>query len=432
MVLSKPIYRKLNLLVLIPFVWIALTACGSSGKNSDGHDYKPVAVTSVVYGPITSMVEYSGRVEARKETYVVSQLPGRVLETFYQVGDRVRKGDLLFKVDTAEMEDAILVLEEQLKVAEANVSLAQNSVSAAWGSQHESMRLQLESALSAAESAYLSAKGTFDDYARLYDMQKINRSQYMEIKGKYDQAVLGLDSARNQYDLYMHELSKENIDKADDLLAQAEASRDMIRVQIENARKKLEQAFVTAPVNGVVHMNNITTGGMVSAQMAACGIMDQNPLVVKINVTEQVINFLNKGDCVAVDIPSAGKVNCLGEITLISPSADPMSKAYHVGIELSNEDGTAKPGMTAKVRINTEKHDSVLKVPQGAVLSEEGESFVFIAESGKAIRKAVQTGISDGKSLEVTEGLKAGDLLIVKGQQYLKDQDAVKIVRKGE
>jgi len=242
------------------FLVFSLSSCANiSGLSPTNEDYKPVVTARVRTGAIQNVTAFTGMVRANQEAYVSAPFPGKVSEVFFEVGDKVTEGEILFTLSPDEIQDNIAILDEQLKVAQANVSLAENGVAAAWGSQYESQKIQLESALKSAEKNYIALKASYDEYLHLYEQKMITRQQFMEIKTRFEQAKIALNSAIDAYDLYVNQLSKENIDIADDQLIQAQASFDVIRLQLESARKKLDQTRVTAPISGVIGSKQIMT-----------------------------------------------------------------------------------------------------------------------------------------------------------------------------
>jgi len=432
MVSANPLSKYLLFIIMSCFLVFSLSSCANiSGLSPTNEDYKPVVTARVRTGAIQNVTAFTGMVRANQEIYVSAPFPGKVSEVFFEVGDKVTEGEILFTLSPDEIQDNIAILEEQLKVAQANVSLAENGVAAAWGSQYESQKIQLESALKSAEKNYIALKASYDEYLHLYEQKMITRQQFMEIKTRFEQAKIALNSAIDAYDLYVNQLSKENIDIADDQLIQAQASFDVIRLQLESARKKLDQTRVTAPISGVIGSKQIMTGALSSPEIPAYVILDQSSVLVMITVTEQVINRLQKGDPVSVEIPSAGSTPYIGKIHFISPSADDTTMAYTVGIKIDNPDGHIKPGMTASAGIRTQKRDNALIIPLSSVLTGDGESYVFTMKNGKAVKRVITTGLTDDEHVEVTSGLNPGDILIIKGHQYLRDQDTIRII-KGE
>jgi HlyD family secretion protein len=430
MVSANPLSKCLLFFIMSCFLVISLSSCaGTSGLSPNIDTYKPVIAASVKTGAIQNVTTFTGMVRANQEAYVSAPFPGKVSDAFFEVGDWVNEGEVLFILSPDEIQDSIAILEEQLKVAHANVSLAENGVAAAWGSQYESQKIQLESTLKSAEKNYIALKASYDEYLRLYEQKKVTRQQFMEIKTRFEQASIALNSAIDAYDLYINRLSKDNIDIADDQLIQAHASYDVIRYQLESARKKLDQTRVTAPISGVIGSKQIMTGAMTSPEMPSYVILDQSSVLVMITVTEQVINLLQKGDPVSVEIPSARSKPYTGKIHFISPSVDNTTMAYTVGIKIDNPEGLIKPGMTARAGIRTEKRDNALIIPLSSVLTGDGESYVFTIKSGKAVKRVISTGLSDDEHVEVTSGLNPGEILIIKGHQYLKDQDTIRVIK---
>ncbi|MCX7771875.1 MAG: efflux RND transporter periplasmic adaptor subunit, partial [Clostridia bacterium] len=204
MLTTKAISRKSLLLFASILFILSMTSCSSvSGHQINVKKNIPVAVMRVQKGSIQNMTTYTGLIKPKQVAYVVSAIPGKVTAAQFSVGDRVHRGDLLFTVDSSEIEDGIKALEEQLKVAEANVSMAETGVVAASGSQFESQRLQLEASLKSAESSFVAAKSAFDDATYLLEAGMINRIQYNQVKHQYDMARNALDSPTKGYDLYM-------------------------------------------------------------------------------------------------------------------------------------------------------------------------------------------------------------------------------------
>lgn len=160
-------------------------------------------------------------------------------------------------------------------------------------------------------------------------------------------------------------------------------------------------------------------------------ISDTDTLQIAISVTEQVINKIHVGNELKITIPSAGPGTFTGKITSVSPVMDDKTFSYVILIDVLNKNNLIKPGMTAKVNILVEKREGIILVPLNSVLSEDSGKYVFTVEDNKAVKRFVDTGISDNNLVEITKGLEIGDYLIVKGQQFLKHNDPVMVSQEG-
>ena len=414
--------------LFLSFLILFTTSCSEQIEENPSNKYIHVAVASVSRGSIRDYTQFTGVVKPVNLAYVVSPLQGKVKEAYFEVGDRVKKGDLLFTIDSADIEDNILVLEQQLNVAQANLALAQNGVKAAYKSSYESQKLELESKLKGAEKAYISAKEAYDSAVLLLEKGIINRLTYNQIKSQYEQAENALNSAAKAFELYESEISQDAVDAAEEQLKQAQASYDMIKVQLENARKKLSLSKVTSPIDGIIASKDIVEGCLISNTMTPYTIIDADTVQVQISVSEQVINKIGKGTKLNVHIPSVDERPFTGVVSVASPAADLKTMSYSVLIDIKNKNNAIKPGMTAKVSILTQNRQDVLLAPLSSVLSDENGSFVYTVIDGRAVKRPVETGITDGQNVEILSGLSENELIVVKGQQFLSPNDEVKII----
>ena len=146
-----------------------------------------------------------------------------------------------------------------------------------------------------------------------------------------------------------------------------------------------------------------------------------------VNVSEQIINKIEKSK-VDVYVASASSNKFVGRIAAISPAADERTFTYLVKIEIDNKDSLLKPGMFAQVEFELDTAQNVIVIPRETVLTEGDINYVYIVEEDTAKRIEVKLGLDNGKEAEITEGLKEGMNIVIKGQEYLVDGGKVKVV----
>jgi len=410
----------------------SFTACNKAKQYKDEDIHRiPVIVKPVQRGSLENVTEYTGIVKPKKMVYVASPISGQVERVNYEIGDRVKKGDILFSIDSREIESNIKLLEEQLKIAEVNVLLAESKVASAMKSGYESRKLQLESALTSAEHNFEAAKKAFDTATVLYEKKIINSLKYYEIKNQFEQAKNALKTADSSYQLYIDQLSQEEINLSNQQLKQAQASYNAIKVQIETARQQLEHTDIRSPIDGVVTSKDIFEGALISNAMTPFIISDTDTLQVAVSVTEQVVNKLQEGSKLKIIIPAVGNSTFTGRIISVDPVIDAKTFSYNVLIDIPNKNNSVKPGMTAKVKIMAEKKEDIIVVPVISILSEDSGKYVFTIENNRAVKRFVDTGITNNDMVEITKGLETDQLLVVKGQQFLKHNDPVIVLQEG-
>ncbi len=430
MMLNKKSLEHIRILCFILVVLsFTFSSCSGPKQISDTNVKRtPVSVLSVERGDIDNITLYTGLVIPKETSYVTSVLSGKVSSSFFDVGDRVKKGDLLFTVENAELKDSIGILEEQLKVAQANISLAKTGVVSAMGSGFKGQKLQLEAALKSSEYNYIAAKKLFDSSTLLYELKKISVFNYNKVKNQFEQAKTALETAQTAYELYINEVSKDAVDSANEQLNQAQASYDAIKLQLESTRKKLEYTRITSPISGIIAVKDLVSGALITNTMVPYVILDTDTVQISIPVTEQIINKVKKNDTLEITIPAARTEPFTGVVKTVSPAPDTKTITYNILIDVSNEDNLIKPGMTAKVGMLTEQRKNALLVPLNSVLSDSEGKYVFIIEDNIAIKRSVDVGITNNDMIEILKGIETHELIVVKGQHLLKQNYPVTIV----
>lgn len=203
-------------------------------------------------------------------------------------------------------------------------------------------------------------------------------------------------------------------------LATAEAEEGL-------ARLTLSYTTVRAPFAGRVTARLVDVGQNLVAGAETLVMADFDPLLAKVHVPSREFNQLKQDQKVDLVLDSSG-ARLAGRIKLISPVIDPSSGTIKITVEVPEYPAGTRPGDFAEVRIVTELRPAALLVPRAAVFTDKGESVVFVAAGDKAERRTVSVGFSDDDHTEVTLGLQAGELVVVKGQRSLKNGSPLKIL----
>ena len=186
------------------------------------------------------------------------------------------------------------------------------------------------------------------------------------------------------------------------------------------------KAEVRAPISGTIIRYYVDIGDSVIPQEP----MPQEPVInitymdtvrIVVNVGEEDIAKLRKGEKVRVSVDAYPGENFPGRVVKVAPAVDPRSRKIKTEIEVENIDHRLKPGMFADVEIVFKEHKDVLVVPTIAVLEREGRNILFTVEDGRAKLREVKTGISDDEKIEIVEGLTEGESVIVEGNFGLTD-----------
>ena len=206
----------------------------------------------------------------------------------------------------------------------------------------------------------------------------------------------------------------------------------------ELARLQLLYCDIRSPIDGnvtqrldVVKVGNTVTpvGGVIeSGQSALFVIEDLDTLMLRVNVPERELAKLVVGQPAQLSFDAVPGHVFLGTISQISPSVNAETATFSVRIRVTQAEGLLRPGMFARVAIIYERKPNALQIPRTALLDGDGPPKVFVIKDGKAAERSVKLGLSNGAWIEVTEGLKDGEQVVVVGQGAVKPGAAVRVV----
>ena len=251
------------------------------------------------------------------------------------------------------------------------------------------------------------------------------------VKGDLEEIIfyLGDIKAQEQIEVYSKVNGKllENVVKEGQKISRGDViayiDRDEIGFQFEKAP-------VTSPIEGIVGSVYLDRGTSVSPQIAVAKIVDMDVVKIRINVTERDLPKVKEGQLAKVRVDAYPDEIFKGFVERISPVVDIGSRTAVAEVEIANPDYKLKPGMFGRVSIVVRERKSVLFILRDSVVRGDGGklSYVFAIEGNGVSKRKVDLGLKEDLRFEVTDGLKEGELVVVTGEEYLKDGSIVEIV----
>ncbi|MBS4030290.1 MAG: efflux RND transporter periplasmic adaptor subunit [Clostridiales bacterium] len=385
--------NKKRVLLIALALTVLLSGCG--GKDDTGEpDPIPVRLETVAIGSIQESVNFSGDVTAGSEVQVVPKTAGRIARVAVQVGQEVKKGDLLVELEAQELAVGLRQAEAALAMARANLKSGQSGVTLAQKQQ--------------AEANYNNAKSTLERMEALYAQGGISLQQLEGTRMQYLVAESQYTLAKQQLDLY--ERGEGQIEVMAAQVKQAEAGLEMARLNYNNSR-------ITAPIDGVVAMVSAEVGNMASPGMPVATMINVEGVSVTARLTEQTIGLMAPGMAVTVEVSGERFV---GEVREVAPSPLTGTKSYPVKIRVFDASGI-RPGMFARVMVDVAASDGAVLVPRSALIEQDGKYHLFTVKEGKAVKRDVAVGLKNDTHAEITSGFGAGEPVVTAGQHFLRD-----------
>lgn len=205
---------------------------------------------------------------------------------------------------------------------------------------------------------------------------------------------------------------------------------EVAQLDLGDRTREMKNTKVTAPFAGTVTQRQVIEGGFVTNGAQLLQITDFATLVARVYVPEKELDRIRVGQVAQVIGKAARGRHGEGTVKRISPTVDAGTGTIKLTVALPQELAGAQgflPGMYAEVTLTVDHHEDVPLVPKGAVVHDEEQTYVFLAEGEVARRVHVELGLQDAERAEIRKGVGPGDAIIVAGQTGLKD--GAKIVR---
>lgn len=209
---------------------------------------------------------------------------------------------------------------------------------------------------------------------------------------------------------------------------QARSDYEAQKVATDLARLELTHATIRAPIAGWVSARHVKTGNLVRVHDAVFDVTSLDPLLAVLHVPERNVPPLRTGQPATLTFDALSGRPFSGQVRLISPVIDATTGTAAVTVEVRDPSRTLKPGMFARVAVQYDRHEDVLLVPRAALVEEDDAVHVFVVRDSTAVKQPVRTGYVSGDRLEVVDGLRDGEWVVVGGQTTLEDSARVAVL----
>jgi RND family efflux transporter MFP subunit len=353
---------------------------------------KEVAVTTVsqVYpSQAVTIFNASGYVVAQRKAAVASKGTGRLEYLAVEEGNRVKKGQVLARIENADLQAAQNQAQANLSVARAHLT-------------------QIQAELN-------DARIRFERFQKLIQQKAISQADYDTAQARFQQLQAGEAAAVSQ-------------------IKAAEAA-------LQSSQVALEYTLIRAPFDGVILTKNADVGEVVApfgssanAKAAVVTMADMDSLIVEADVSESNIEKVKPGQPCEIILDGLPGVRFPGKVHMIVPTADRSKATILTKVKFLDRDDRILPEMSAKVAFLSRPVDAnqqpALAVPASALAVRNGRSVVFRLEGQKVQETAVKVGRPLSELMEITEGLKAGEKIVLKPNRTLRQGMKVKAAEK--
>jgi RND family efflux transporter MFP subunit len=368
-------------------------ACGTGsgstdakGKKGDGQP-RAVQVVPAAEGRITRVIEANGTLAAYESVALAMKVSGRISEMAVDLGDRVKQGQVVARLDPTDLRIAVEQATAALHQARTRLGLPVDGTD-------ERVVPERTPSVRQAQASLNEAKLKRERAQQLYDQKLIAQSDF-------DSAQAVFQIAEGAY-----------LDAIEEIRNRQAVLRQR-RSELEMATQQLAYAVLTAPIGGAVADRTGSVGQYVAAGAPILTILNVNPLRLRIPVPERAATGVRLGQRVRLRLDERSQEH-YGRVTRLAPAIDETNRTLLVEAEIPNERGELRPGAFVRAELLAEAPEPAIFVPTTALLTFAGIEKVITVEQGKSVEKIVRTGYREAGRVEITEGLKAGELVVAR------------------
>lgn len=449
----KELLTKRTLPIFCAALMVGAAGCSPAATEAAVIEENPaisVRTQLPTYASLEQRATFAGKISPDETVAVLGKIGGTVQQTNFEVGDMVRKGQVLYVIDPSDIQLAVDQAKIAYETALKNVEIAES------GSGDSLRELQYKTAIDQAQAAYETARDALElayqdeidmsdfkkhwkkvkqlerEYdknptAETYQAYKNAYNDYMDTLPSYsayrmqvttfENAYNSYENALEQYDIYKKQQTGENRETY-------ELSRQAAENAYQQALQKLSYTQVTAPIDGIIEEKYVDTHATFGTSSPAYVISNKSIVNVEFSVSADIARSMAIGDAVEVE---SGNTVYRAEIVEIGNAASSSSGLFTVKARL--EDGSDLfTGVSVKLTAITAKAVDAMTIPLSTVYYESGNAYVYVAKEGTAVKTPVTLGVSDNELAEVLQGLSPEDELITTWNPNLNDGVAIEIL----
>jgi RND family efflux transporter MFP subunit len=382
---KKAVYWAIAIAVIMATGILYLT-----GIFSPAVQVEVANVTRVYPSQTFTLLNASGYVVAQRKAAVASKVTGRLISLAVEEGSRIRAGQVIARLENDDVTAARNQAEANLKAVHYNL---------------EQSKAELN-----------DAAASFERNKNLLAQEFVSRAEYDASEARYQKAVAAVEAA--------------------------DASVRAAAAAFQGAKVAVEYTLIRAPFNAVVLTKNADIGDIVTpigaaaeAKAAVVTIADMDSLQVEVDVSESNLRMVKIGQPCEIQLDALPDSRFRGEVHMIVPTADRTKATVMVKIRFIDKDIRILPEMSAKAaflsrEVMPDEQKPRTAVTPAAIIDRNGKSKVFLVKENRVSEVPITTGTQLGDMVEVLSGVKAGDRVVLKPLNGMKDGARIKIAEK--
>ena len=448
--------RNRRILPILIFILI-MSGCTllSNLQKSNQTETQELTFTAVT-GRIDQSIDFIGNVVFNQSAQLIWKTDGVIGKVLVNLGDSVKKGDVMAELETDSMKSSVILAEKTLNEAQEKLSDVIESKTSKMNAYSTLTvnEISLKSTKQAQEALYypradqLTIEMAYDAYMLTVEKFNYAKADYDSVKNSkgwedqarqtyYESYISTYNSMIDAYEKWVWtkgQPSDTELAVAQGAVAVAQQAYDKAlkeyktyesiprqkdiqeaEISVTNAENVYNKRNIIATFDGIVTSSQAEVGHYVEAGTVAFGIDDMSSIFIPLQISEIDIQKLFVGQKVSISLDAVTDKTYSGVISKIPDLGEESDSivTFETMVEITDPDANIKAGMTAETEIILEEKDNVVLIPANAVSQKDGKSYVTVSSENGWNSVEVATGISSNLLIEITSGISEGDVVKV-------------------
>jgi multidrug efflux pump subunit AcrA (membrane-fusion protein) len=375
----------------------------------------PVQVTAVTQDTIRRIVAGDGVLFALDQSSVTPKIQAPVRKFYVTRGDHVKEGQLLAVLESRDVTAQAAESKGAVDQAESNFRTTQ-------GATVPEAVVKAQTDVDTFRQMTEAAKKVLDSREQLFQQGALAQRQVDEARVSYVTANSQLVSAQE------HLRALQSVSKEEEIKTAA-AQVDSAKSHFQSLEAQVSYTRIISPISGIIADRPLYAGELAVPGTPLLTVIDISRVVARVSIPQNQVNLIHLGQTATLTQTDSTE-ELTGKVTVVSPSSDANSTTVQVWIQIPNPSEQLKPGASVHAKIVAELYKAATVVPAAAILpgEEGGAAVLVITPDAIAHKRMVQVGVSEGGKVQILNGVRPGEEVVIVGGLGVDDKGKVKII----
>lgn len=391
---------------------------------------------------VQDTIQVLGQIVFKEKVNISSKVNGRLSRIYIKEGKRVARGDLIAEIERLPYEITMKQQQSELEIAKKALELSE----AKYNDALKGIEIKLKTIKKAKADlndkrvSYENMNNILKNKTELFKAGGISNSELESIKTQHTTLLTKYELAKSDYEIQQVGYRDQDITAEGLKIPEREEEKIKIfriintkieKAEVESAKSRVKQArsallstelllketYIRSPITGVVAVKNMEAGEMVKEDSVISTVMDISSVFISMNLNERDITKVKNGQKVKFTVDALDRNReFIGKLDTLSPVLDTKTRSVEVKGIVHNAGSVLLPGMFARAVIDTGISVKGILVPKSSIINHEnGRNEIFLVKNGLIVKENIVTGNSYGEEIQIIEGVKEGDKIVVSG-----------------